>query len=50
MGEFIVIRTPAFDLLAKQYAREHPKFDADILKKERRIAKIVENIQKLLAK
>ena len=34
MGEFTVIRTPAFDLLAKQYAREHPK----IQKMERAIA------------
>ena len=30
MGEFTVIRTPAFDLLAKQYAREHPKLEADL--------------------
>jgi hypothetical protein len=30
MGRFTVIRTPAFDLLAAQYAREHFKLEADI--------------------
>jgi hypothetical protein len=30
MGRFTVIRTPAFDLLAGQYARDHPKLEADI--------------------
>ena len=30
MGEFTVIRTPAFDRLAKEYAREHPKLEADL--------------------
>lgn len=31
MGEFTVIRTPAFDLLAADYARQHPKLEADLL-------------------
>ncbi len=31
MGEFTVIRTPAFDLLAADYARQHPKLDEDLL-------------------
>ncbi len=30
MGAFAVIRTPAFDLLAQEYAREHPKLEADL--------------------
>ena len=30
MGEFTVIRTPAFDLLAAGYAREHPKLNDDL--------------------
>jgi len=30
MGDFTVIRTPAFDLLAKDYAREHPRLEADL--------------------
>jgi hypothetical protein len=30
MGRFSVIRTPAFDLLAGNYAREHPKLEADL--------------------
>ncbi|MCI0535334.1 MAG: hypothetical protein L0Z50_08900 [Verrucomicrobiales bacterium] len=31
MGEFTVIRTPAFDLLAKEYTRAHPNLEADIV-------------------
>ena len=30
MGEFTVIRTAAFDLLAADYAREHPKLKDDL--------------------
>src|ERR1039458_6270316 len=30
MGAFTVIRTPAFDLLAADYAREHPKLKDDL--------------------
>jgi hypothetical protein len=30
MGQFTVIRTPAFDMLAAGYAREHPKIEEDI--------------------
>jgi hypothetical protein len=30
MGAFTVIRTPAFELLAADYAREHPKLEEDI--------------------
>ena len=30
MGAFTVIRTPAFDLLAGDYAREHSKLEADL--------------------
>jgi hypothetical protein len=30
MGEFAVIRTPAFDLLAADYARIHPKLEDDL--------------------
>src|SRR5580704_15932220 len=30
MGQFIVNRTPAFDLLAAEYAREHPKLKDDL--------------------
>ena len=30
MGTYAVIRTPAFDLLAADYAREHPKLEADL--------------------
>lgn len=30
MADFTVIRTPAFDRLAEEYAREHPKLDTDL--------------------
>ena len=30
MGAFTAIRTPAFDLLAAAYAREHPKLEDDL--------------------
>jgi len=30
MGSFTVIRTPAFDLLAGDYARDHSKLEADL--------------------
>jgi hypothetical protein len=30
MGAFTVNRIPAFDLLAREYAREHPKLEADL--------------------
>ncbi len=30
MGQFTVIRTPAFDLLAADYAREHSKLNDDL--------------------
>lgn len=30
MGVFTVVRTPAFDLLAAEYAREHPKLEDDL--------------------
>ena len=30
MGRFHVIRTPAFDLLAMEYAREHPRLEGDL--------------------
>ncbi len=30
MGAYTVIRTPAFDLLASEYAREHPMLDEDV--------------------
>ena len=30
MGTFTVIRTPAFDLLAREYTRQHPKLDDDL--------------------
>lgn len=30
MGAYAVIRTPAFDLLAKEYARAHSKLEADL--------------------
>jgi hypothetical protein len=31
MGHFTVIRTPAFDLLAGEYARDHSKLEADLV-------------------
>lgn len=31
MGPFSVIRTPAFDLLTKEYTRGHPRLDTDLL-------------------
>jgi len=43
MGDFTVFRTPAFGLPPAQLA-------ADILKKEQRIAEIMGNISKLLAR
>jgi hypothetical protein len=30
MGAYAVVRTPAFDLLAAEYAREHPKLEDDL--------------------
>lgn len=30
MSEFTVIRTPAFDALASEYAREHPRLEEDL--------------------
>lgn len=30
MGAYGVIRTPAFDLLAADYLREHPKLEEDL--------------------
>src|SRR2546421_12196836 len=30
MGQFAAIRTPAFDLLAADYARQHPKLEDDL--------------------
>ena len=30
MGDYAVIRTPAFDLLARDCAREHPKLEDDL--------------------
>jgi|ERR1051325_5152 hypothetical protein len=30
MGEFNIIRTPAFDLLARDYAREHSRIEMDL--------------------
>lgn len=30
MGQFTVIRTPAFDRLAADYARDHPKLSEDL--------------------
>jgi hypothetical protein len=30
VGTFTVIRTPAFDLLAEDYASKHPKLEDDI--------------------
>ncbi len=37
VGHFTVIRTPAFDLLAGDYAREHSKLEADLYLVERTI-------------
>lgn len=30
MGQYTVVRTPAFDLLAADYARQHPKLEEDL--------------------
>jgi hypothetical protein len=30
MGDYSVIRPPAFDLLAKEYSRDHPRLEEDV--------------------
>ena len=43
IGEFAVVRTLAFDVLAKDYTREHPNLEADLLWLIGRVAEAPEN-------